>query len=299
MSAESRNNEPKGVPPAGPPGDEEVDLSAPVERLPVLGRPSGAGRGMGDDRGFSLLRQVQTGALSAPSSHRGQRFFFNFLRRAGADRRVMEQIYRIRDAIVLSVLKDDALASGVTIGLTGIRGGEGTSFVSLLLALSLGECATRSVALIDGRFSAQRYEAISSVLGLSRQAVLLQDGFGEIACSYNELSPNLYFLQNVAGGRSIDFFSDKRIGLFFDAVRRQFDFTVLDLPPLAGGGPAVFVLPNVDRLYLVVEAARSRLAEIDRCLDVVKAAGCKLAGGIVNKQRAPWWARLFWREFFF
>jgi len=54
---------------------------------------------------------------------------------------------------------------------------------------------------------------------------------------------------------------------------------------------SVFVLPHVDRLYLVTEAGRTRLAEVQRCIDLCQQAGRQLNGVIINKQDAPFWTR--------
>jgi len=55
----------------------------------------------------------------------------------------------------------------------------------------------------------------------------------------------------------------------------------------------------VDRLLLVAEAGGTRLSAIERCIEVARQGGREISGVILNRQRAPWWGRLFWRSFFY
>jgi len=250
-------------------------------------------------QGFALFDYVTSGALTIPKTHRDQKAFFRFLQRAGSDPLLVEQIHALRDSIVLSAIREKNSTGGLTIAVMGVKGGEGTSLVSLLLSLALGDCTSRQVAFLDGRFNVQRFEILAEILGLSKDSVSIRSGFSDIAGFYNERHRNVYFLQNVAGERNMQFFSDKRLGFFLADLRQRFDFTVLDLPALLKDTVSVFVLPHVDRLYLVTEAGRTRLAEVQRCIDLCQQAGRQLNGVIINKQDAPFWTRFLWREIFY
>jgi hypothetical protein len=250
--------------------------------------------------GSSLFELMRRGSLRIPRRHRAQKSFFRFLKRAGSDRRFLEEIGRLRDAVVLSALRDEKTdARGLTVGLLGVRGGEGTSLMALLLGLALGECTQRRIAFLDGRFNVQRFEVLSNLLSLARNSVNVQKGFTDITGYYNERNPNVFFLRNTVEERSVHFFSDRRLGFFLSELRQQFDFTVLDLPPLLKETASVFALPHLDRVYLVVESGRTRLVDIEKCLETASQAGCSVHGILLNKQSAPWWSRLFWRDFFF
>lgn len=271
-----------------------VDLPAPGG---VAAPREGGGRPAGD--GLSLFECVRRGKLAIPPAHRQQKRFFRFLRRASGDERFLDEVRRLRDEIVLDSVREGRGDRGTTLALASPRGGEGTSVLALTLGLALGDCGMRKVAFLDGRLQAERFDVLSRWLELSRNAVSIPKGFSEIAGYCNERYENVYFLRNSIPERSMDFFSDKRLGSFIEDLRGKFDFTVLDLPPLLSEASGLFVLPYVDRLYLVVEAGRTRILEVDRCLEVARDAGCQVAGVVLNKQTAPWWSRFFWREFFY
>jgi Mrp family chromosome partitioning ATPase len=247
----------------------------------------------------SLLDLVKSVSIGLPRKQRHQRAFFRFLRKAGSDRKFLGAVHGLRDSVILSTLREKSAMGGVTIALSGAAGGEGTSLLSILLGLSLGECVHRRVAILDGRFNLQRFAVLSELLGLSRNSVTLQKGANEMMAYYNEACPNIYFLRSSNAEQSMHFFSDKRLGLFLAELRKNFDFTVLDLPPILNEAASVFALPYVDRFYLVAEARKTRLSRIGKCIATVREAGGQLTGVILNKQQIPLWGRLFWREFFY
>ncbi len=234
---------------------------------------------------FSLLDYVASGNLAIPREFRAQKAFFRFLKRAGSDPAILAEVHRLRDAVILSTVREKSPEGGLTIALTGADGGEGTSMLALLLGLSLGECVHRRVAFLDGRFNIQRFQLLADILGLSKNSVSLQKGSNEVVGYYNEAHPNVYFLRNAGAERSMQFFADKKLPTFLSDLRQGFDFTIIDLPPLLKETASVFVVPHVDRLYLVTEAGKTKLSQVARCLQTVRQAGGQLNGVIVNKQK--------------
>jgi Mrp family chromosome partitioning ATPase len=267
----------------------------------VLVQSAGGGAGVPARRTESgaLLECVTKGLIRLPRKYRDQRTFFRFLRRAGSDPALLETIHRLRDVVILAALRAKEQSSGLTVALTGARGGEGTSFIALMLALSIGACTHRRVAILDGRFNLQRFRVLSDVLGLCRNSVTLQKGDSELLGYYNEVQPNVYFLKNNGAEHGLEFFSDKHLDFFLADLRQHFDFTIIDMPPLLKESSNIFLAPLVDRLYLVTAADKTRLADVERCLALTREAGAEVAGIVLNQQRLPLWGRLFWREFFF
>jgi Mrp family chromosome partitioning ATPase len=74
---------------------------------------------------------------------------------------------------------------------------------------------------------------------------------------------------------------------------------LIDLPPLLRESAGLFILPQLDDLHLVAEAGRTKLRDLKKCMQLVEGTGGKLSGVILNKQTAPLWSRLFWRDVFF
>ena len=273
------------------PKEAEVEI-VDNERLPE--------RASASHHESSLLRVLRENPATIPAKHRDQRRFLRFLQRAVSNKELLNQVYRFRDAILLSLMREsNDSVSGVTIALTSPRGGEGSSLIHLLLGLALGEHTQRRVALLDGRFDQERFDALSSVLGLSRNGFAVTSSTTEIVGQYNGVCPNVYFLNSPSQENSVHFFSDRRLKTFFSKLRNNFDFTIIDMPPLLTNSANCFVLPYVDRLYLVNEAGKTKNADVRRCMDSAQEAGAEIHGMVINKQTVPLWSRLFWRDFFY
>ncbi len=271
-----------------------------------------ADRALAPSRGptRSLLDEF-IGSTKLPSRLRRQQKFLRFLKRAAKDDRFMESVQRLRDAVLRAIIKrdEDALekdgteadeqANGLIVALTGVRGGEGTSILSLMLALSLGGCVHRKIAHLDGHFSGERFDAVSRVFGLTRNEFSVFKGATEVWGCHSESQPNIYFLTSIGVDGSLDFFSDKQLRKFLAELRRKFDLTIIDMPPLLNNSSNVFLVPEVDHLYLTVTAGKTPLVDVNRCKELTEQQGKELSGVIVNQQTIPFVCRLFWRDYFF
>ncbi len=233
-----------------------------------------------------------------PAENRSQKAFFRFLKRAESNSAVTESISRLRDAIVVTAIGNKATNSGTIIALTGARGGEGTSAISLLLALSLGSCSHRRIAWLDGNFDGERFAGLSNVLELSKNPIKFKKGASVLTGYSSRSQANVVFLKNSGAEKCLDFFSDKRLALLLSEVRQQFDFTVIDIPPLTRETAGLFLVPLVDHLYLVGVPRRTSYREIQKCVSTAKQAGGAISGMILNKQQTPVWSRMFWKDFF-
>lgn len=248
---------------------------------------------------FSLVDYVLRGRLRLPREYRREKSFFRMLRRAGADPAYRASVKEFRDSIIRASLTRDDQSAGMSVALSGPRGGEGTSLLSLLLALSLGSCKSYRVAYLDGRFNPHRFEALAHLLSLSRNSFQLDKRGRGLDGYHNKKFPNVYFLRNVEEQNALEFFSDKRLKSVMSELQQNFDFLVLDTPPMLRESSGTFVTPEVDKMYLVVQAGKTRLAELDKCRDIADDLGREFSGVVVNGQKAPLWSRLFWREYFF
>lgn len=249
--------------------------------------------------GSFLMGYIKSGILNVPRKYRNQKAFFRFLRRSVTNLAIIETINRLRDSILRSTLDRQNQTSGLIFALSGVKGGEGTSFLSFMLALSMGACTTRRVAFFDGGFNAQRFEALSAVFGLSENLFLATKGATKIMGYYKIAQPNVYFLRTVGNEQSLEFFSDKQLNIFLGDLRQNFDFTIIDMPPFLKESSCAFLALGIDKMYLVAEAGVTRRVDLQKCVDMASQAGIKISGVVLNKQKAPLWSHLFWEDFFY
>lgn len=279
---------------------EEAHLGSTDNDAPALQALSAVRSPIDPARGTSVLGRVAQSKFTLPWRLRAHRQFVRTLRRSVSNPFLLEQVRQLREAILASSIRDRTRNGGITVAFSSPRGGEGVSLLTLLLGFSLGECVRHRVAVLDGRFDGQRFSVLTHVLGLSRNSISVAKGENQIVGFWNVgLSENLYFLKSTEFEQSMRFFSDRNLGAFLGDVRRHFDFTLIDLPPLLRESAGLFILPHLDDLYLVAEAGKTKLRDIRKCTDLVEGTGGKLSGAILNKQTAPLWSRLFWRDTFF
>ncbi|MBN1441278.1 MAG: hypothetical protein JXA90_01150 [Planctomycetes bacterium] len=252
------------------------------------------------EEGAPLIDFVLSGKLSLPRGRKAQKPFLRKLQRAACSRQFRETIRDFRDSVIRSTVREKKESKGgLTIAVAGVKGGEGASFLSLLLAFSLGASRHHRVAHLDGRFNVQRFDALADVLSLAEESQTTEMGPREIVAYFNAAQPNVSFLKNQFPEPSLDFFSSKKAVAFWSTLRENFDFTVIDMPPILGGSANVYVAPNVDRLYLAVMAGKTRLVDVDHCVHNVEEARAEISGVIITQQDLPLGARLFWKEYFF
>lgn len=258
---------PKGPPPAS--------RSAPDLLLPLV--PRRAGR-------------------AVPGASRRDRAFLGRLAKAASDREFREGLRRLRDAVLRSYLAREG-RGGRIVAMAGVRGGEGASTFALLLAMALGSSRHYRVAYIDGRLDAGRFEAFTGTFGLSKNSFHVEKDAEGVSGYYNESVPNVYFLRS-GPLESLQFFSDKQLQGFLGALRDEFDFTILDVPPLLSESSHVFVLPSVDELYLVAASGKTKLIDIDECIGLAQETGVDISGVVLRQRRVPVWSRRLWRGYF-
>jgi Mrp family chromosome partitioning ATPase len=271
-------------PPPPPPSDTSSNLPDRPRRKP--------------GETYSLLTHVLEGRILLPKEHRHQRQFFRLLKRVRTDPKYLEAVHRLRDSIVRSALVKGVRRGGLILSVSGVNGNEGTSFLSLLLALALGSGTHYRVAFLDGRFSEIRFEVLAHVLSLSRNSCEIHKGDTALNGFYNKSHPNVYVLRKSGQEHSLEFFSDHRLQECLTQLRQQFDFTIVDMPPVLGDSTNSYMLPAVDQRYLVVQAGRTRLADVDRCIEIASQLETELTGVIVNGQKTPLWSKLFWKDYF-
>src|SRR4030095_2669994 len=97
---------------------EMVGGQAPAQAVVELAAPPEVAR---ERHSHSLLEQVSRGLLGPTTADHGQKAFYRCLRRASSDREILEEVRRLRDAIMVSTVRDEkARTGGFAVGLAGV-----------------------------------------------------------------------------------------------------------------------------------------------------------------------------------
>jgi capsular exopolysaccharide synthesis family protein len=170
------------------------------------------------------------------------------------------------------------------VGFTSALEKEGKSTIAANFALLLSR-AGRRVLLVDADFHTS---ALSQALAPDAkkgfcEVVLGRATLDEVVRTYSDSS--LLFLPGVAQPQpfeSSEFLGSGASREFLEKLRQQYDYIILDLPPLA---PVVDVRAGgaiVDGFVLVVQWGKTPIPTVQRALASAQAVQYKLLGAVLN-----------------
>ena len=231
-----------------------------------------------------------------PAGRREGRQLQKSIRRSLNDSETAFAVARLRDTILFE--SQQKTRTGRAIGLAGPAGGEGSTSISILLGMTLGELKRNRVIFIDGRLERRTFSVYSEMFGLSKSALDYENGCGCLHC-YSTRNQNLCFLVPGAVVQPLEFFSHEELVPLFAELRDAFDYIIFDMPPLLGASVTRLLLPHLDLFFLVCAARKTTFAEVEKCQAVAAEMGGSIKGVILNKQKVPFWASFLGKEAFF
>lgn len=171
-----------------------------------------------------------------------------------------------------------------TILLTSCYPNEGKSDIAMQLAQEIGK-AGKSVLLIDAdlRKSAYvvRYKVKRSVKGLS-EFLSGQASESEIKYTTNFQNVDIIFSGPSAPNPS-ELLEDPAFGELMKRVRTEYDFVLLDTPPIMTVIDAAVIAKESDGAVLVIESGRVSYKAAQKALDQLRKSDCKVLGAVLNK----------------
>ncbi len=100
--------------------------------------------------------------------------------------------------------------------------------------------------------------------------------------------PNLSFVSAKSFGASGDeAASAEAVRSKISSLRNDFDYVLIDAPPLTSRGEAILLGKQVDGIILVIEAHRTRRAAARRAKEALDAANVRLLGTVLNNRTFP------------
>ena len=171
-----------------------------------------------------------------------------------------------------------------TILLTSCYPNEGKSDIAMQLAQEIGK-AGKSVLLIDAdlRKSAYivRYKVKRSVKGLS-EFLSGQASESEIKYTTNFQNVDIIFSGPSAPNPS-ELLEDPAFGELMKRVRTEYDFVLLDTPPIMTVIDAAVIAKESDGAVLVIESGRVSYKAAQKALEQIRKSDCKVLGAVLNK----------------
>jgi capsular exopolysaccharide synthesis family protein len=160
--------------------------------------------------------------------------------------------------------------------------GEGKTLTAVNLAWLLAQTDGVKALLIDADL---RQPCAADYLGVETECGLSEVLTGETR--FNEavikLEPSgLYLLPGGAAREDVaELLSGPRFGRLLDEARKHFDYIIIDAPPLGVFTDANLLINRADSAILVVRAAKTRYAAVDRLLEQLPRE--RMLGVVLNR----------------
>jgi|GEM_PF-302361 len=173
------------------------------------------------------------------------------------------------------------------VGLVGSQRGEGVSVVAANLAAMLAERG--KVLLVDANVKDPTSHEIFGIRVSFGLLDVLQGQKEWQRAIWKTPVPNLDLMPvGTAQADEVDMAQFQRV---IKLVGRQYDYIVLDLPPISEAGYTLRLAGLCDQVGLVVEAERSRWEVVRRTREYLDRVDAKVLGVVLNKRRyhIPGW----------
>lgn len=167
--------------------------------------------------------------------------------------------------------------------------GEGKTYISLNLALSLAYEYNRTVLYIDADIFKKRASIIVSLDKKQGLSDYLQDDKMDLSpVLYRSNIPKLSFLPaGTATDKVTELYSSARMSNLMRELSARYSdrIIIIDSPPLLADSSSTALVANVDQIILVLEAEKTQRHEFNKA--VRKTANCSNVSVILNKSNQP------------
>lgn len=191
----------------------------------------------------------------------------------------VEQYKLLRTNLDFTLPEDESCP---IVGVTSAMRGEGKTTTSINLSYVMAERGSR-VLLIDGDL---RLPSVAKKLNLSATpglTDLLMNKVTDIEIFRSELRENWYIVPSgEIPPNPSELLGSHRMKTLLDGLRQQFDYIIIDLPPVNLVSDALSVAGFLTGMVLVVREEYSEKKELDSCFRQLKLANVKLLGCVMN-----------------
>jgi capsular exopolysaccharide synthesis family protein len=182
-----------------------------------------------------------------------------------------------------SLLFAPAYSDVRTIAVTATRHGEGATRVATGLARALASEGETRVLLVEANL---RTPSFAQQLPIARGPGLAEFLAGE--ANANALITPLrdWNLSVISAGARTAVIDCEAMASALSQVIGQFDFVIIDLPPVNRYADASILAPKVDGVILVVEADRTPVVDAESAKKSLDRVGARIFGVVLNRRRS-------------
>lgn len=191
-----------------------------------------------------------------------------------------EQYKLLRTNIEFTLPQDEKCH---VVGVTSSMRGEGKSTTAINLSYVLAEKGSK-VLIIDGDLripSVAKKLQISSRPGVTN---LLMNKSSDVEAFKSDLLDNWYIVP--AGDippNPSELLGSNRMQKLIEALKEQFDYIVIDLPPVNIVSDALSISPFISGMIVVVREEYTEKKELTRCMRQLSLSNVKVLGCVLNE----------------
>ena len=172
------------------------------------------------------------------------------------------------------------------LGVVASRHGEGTTTTAAVFASILVRRRGGRVAVVEANLRTPSFPTAFGIQPVPGLAELIEGKAALGAAAQVTSVPNLFA---IAGGESTSpastLFDSPGLPALLTQVREQFDFTIVDLPPVNVYGDALILGPRLDAAIIVIEADATRVPDVERARRTLERSGVRFVGSVLNRRR--------------
>lgn len=179
--------------------------------------------------------------------------------------------------------------------LTSCYPNEGKSDITFQLAKEIGNLG-RKVLLLDADIRKSsfisRFDVQGEIQGLS-QYLSGQVDAGELICQTNYPNMDIIFAGHGAPNPS-ELLEEEAFGVLMGSLRKEYDYIIIDTPPLANVVDANIVAKHCDGVVMVIESDSVSYKMAQKVIKHLSRSGCRVLGAALNKvdtRRDKYYAR--------
>jgi capsular exopolysaccharide synthesis family protein len=173
------------------------------------------------------------------------------------------------------------------LGVVASRHGEGATTTAGVFASILVRRRGGRVVVVEGNLHSPSFETAFGVRPSPGLVDIIQ---GQATVAEAAQATSVPKLFAIAGGQPTvtpaSLFDCPGLPAAFANLREQFDFAIVDLPPVNVYGDALIVGPHLDAAVIVIEADATRVSEVERARRTLERAGVRFVGSVLNRQRS-------------
>jgi len=196
-----------------------------------------------------------------------------------ADGQEADDYRRLRATLLFAPVYSDVR----TIAVTATRHGEGATRVAVGLARAMAIEGDARVLLVEANL---RTPTFIRRLPIPKHPGLSEFLAGEASAKSLIAPVREWNLSVITAGSKAASIDCEVIASAIAEVMGQFDFVIVDLPPVSRYADTAILAPKMDGVILVVEADRTPVAEAENARDNLDRVGARIFGVVLNRQRS-------------